>query len=295
VKELLLGKGLNLPLQLLARHQQKLKWTVYTLLILNFGYYIFDDWRAAQSVLLPDASFLDITASYATSFDELGWFGLLFLFEFETYWADDEVDYGLGYWLMQGFMVLCYVVLSHTLYAYVMDIIDLGKATVLSDVDTVCALVGQELSFLRNLAYDLIDAGNCATLSEGGAIYRLDGEPVVTDITGYQLDLRQAWMTLIECVGWLSIVLLITFVMLLQNAGVYESRWIRSANTLQYVAYACIIACALSWSWYGYYVYTWDSLLWIGGFAAIDANLSSWRDELKDKQVAATGVANSSH
>jgi hypothetical protein len=90
-------------------------------------------------------------------------------------------------------------------------------------------------------------------------------------------------------------VLLITFVMMLQNAGIYESRWIRSANTLQYLAYACIIACALSWSWYGFYVYTWDSLLWIGGFAAIDANLSSWRDELKDKEITATGVANSGH
>ena len=82
----------------------------------------------------------------------------------------------------------------------------------------------------------------------------MDGEPVITDFTGYQLDLRQAWVTAIECVGWLSIVLLSTFVLMLQNAGIYESGWIRSANTLQYVAYA---------------------------------NLSDWRDELKDKQVTA--------
>ena len=62
------------PLQFFARHQQTLKWIIYTLLILNFGYYLFDDHRAAQSTLLPGATLLQITSAYATTFDEFGWF-----------------------------------------------------------------------------------------------------------------------------------------------------------------------------------------------------------------------------
>jgi hypothetical protein len=41
---------------------------------------------------------------------------------------------------------------------------------------------------------------------------------------------------------------------------------------------------------YGYYVYTWDILLWMGGFAAIDANLAEWRDDLQDEREAAGHV-----
>jgi len=270
-------------LQLFAKHQQTVKWVVYTLLVLNFGYYLFDDWRAAQSTLLPGASFLEITSAYATTFDELGWFFIIFLLEIETYWIEDDTELGPIYWLMQLVRVLCYVVVTHTLYAFIVTVIDLGNATVISDISNLCALVGQDLSFVRNLLYETIDAGNCANLSQGGEIYRFVGEPVVSDTSGYRMAVGHAWADVIEIAGWLTISLLITFVMLLQNRGVYESTWIRGADRLQYVVYTIIAGTAFYWSIYGYYVYTWDILLWIGGFAIIDANLAEWRDELKEE------------
>jgi len=279
--------NLDGPLQYFARHQQTLKWIIYTLLILNFGYYLFDDWRAAQSTLLPDASFLEITSSYATSFDELGWFFLLFLLEVETYWIEDETKLGPFYWLMQVARLLCYVVVSHTLYAFIVTVIDLGNATVLTDTTSLCALVGEDISFTRNLFYELIDAGNCASLSSGGEIYRFYGEPVVSDTTGYRMAVWHAWIDVIEISGWLSISLLLTFVMVVQNRGIYTSPWIRGVNALQYVVYAIIAGTAFYWGIYGHYVYTWDILLWIGGFAIIDANLAEWRDELQDDSEAA--------
>jgi hypothetical protein len=281
------GSGnLNAARQLLTTHQQNLKWIVYTLLILNFGYYLFDDWRAAQSTLLPDASFFEITSSYATTFDELGWFFLLFLLEVETYWIGDETKLGALYWLMQVVRVLCYIVVFHTLYAFIVTVIDLGNATVLTDAGGLCALVGEDLSFTRNLVYELIDAGNCASLNPGGDIYRFVGEPVVSDAAGYRMAVWHAWIDVIEIAGWLSISLLITFVMVLQKQGIYASRWIRGADGLQYVVYAFIAGTALYWGVHGHYVYTWDILLWIGGFAIIDANLAEWRDELQDESEA---------
>ena len=271
------------PLQYLARHQQNLKWIIYTLLILNFAYYFFDDWRAAQSTLLPGASFLEITSAYATTFDEVGWFFLLFTLEVETYWIEDETKLGPLYWLMQVVRVLCYVVVSHTLYAFIVYVTELGNATVLNDIGSLCALVGEDLSFTRNLLYELVDAGNCASLSASGEIYRFYGEPVVSDASGYQMAVWHAWVDVIEIAGWLAISLLLTFVMVLQKRGIYTSPWIRGADWLQYIVYAIIAGTAFYWSAYGYYVYTWDILLWIGGFALIDANLADWRHELQDE------------
>jgi hypothetical protein len=278
---------LNGPLQFFTRHQQTVKWVVYALLVLNFGYYIFDDWRSAQSTLLPDASFLEIASTYATTFDELGWFGLLFLLEVETYWMDDDTELGPLYWLMQVARLICYVVVTHTLYAFIITVIDLGNATALTDAGGLCALVGEDLSFTRNLLYELIDASNCANLSAGGEIYRFVGEPVVSDTSGYWMAVRHAWADVIEIAGWLTISLLITFVMVLQSRGIYQSPWIRGADGMQYVVYTIIACTAFYWSFYGYYVYTWDILLWIGGFAIIDANLSEWRHELEDESEAA--------
>jgi hypothetical protein len=271
------------PLQFFARHQQSVKWVIYTLLILNFGYYLFDDWRAAQSTLLPGATFLEITSSYATTFDELGWFFIIVLLEIETYWIEDDTKLGFTYWLMQAVRVLCYVVVFHTLYAFVVTVIDLGDATVLTDIGSLCALVGEDLYFVRNLLYESINASNCADLSMGGDIYRFAEEPVVSDTSGYHMELMHAWADVIEIAGWLMISLLITFVMLLQHRGIYQSAWIRGADRLQYVVYAIIACTAFYWSIYGYYMYTWDILLWIGGFIIIDANLAEWRDELKEE------------
>lgn len=274
---------LNKTLALMAKHQQKLKWIVYSLLIMNFGYYLFDDWRAASTTLSETSTFLEFTSAFATTFDELGWFGIIFLLEVETYWMEDEDAHGFLYWLMQAVRLLCYVVVIHTLYAFLVAVGDLGDATVLSDIDSVCALVGQDLSFLRNLLYDPIVANNCASLSSGGEIYRLAGEPAVTDAAGYQLAVRHAWIDVIEISGWLSVSILITFVMLMQERGIYSSAWISVADRLQIVIYLIIAGTAFYWAVYEYYVYTWDILLWIGGFMAIDANLSQWRDELKEE------------
>ena len=272
---------LSASFQFLERHHQTLKWIIYTLLILNFGYYLFDDHRAAQSTLLPGATLLEVTSAYATTFDELAWFFIIFLLEAETYWIEDETKLGPFYWLMQVVRVLCYAVLLHTLYAFVITVIDLGNATVFTDIGSLCALAGEDLYFVRNLLYELIEAGNCASLSTGGEIYRFVGEPVVSDASGYHMAVRHAWVDIIEVTGWLTVSLLLTFVMLLQNKGIYSSPWIHAASGLQYVVYTIIAGTAFYWSFYGYYVYTWDILLWIGGFAAIDANLSDWRDELQ--------------
>ncbi len=268
---------------LLAEHQQTLKLIIYSLLILNFGYYFFDDWRAAQATLLPDATILQIMQNYATSIDELAWFVILGSLEYETYWMDDDAPQDFKYWVMQIARVICYGMLVHTLYAYSKSVVDLGQAEQMVGVAGICELAGQDLFIVRNLLYDPITAENCMSLSNGTEFYKLFNEPVVADVPGYALAVQHAWLDVMDIVCWLSISLSMTFIVMLQDRKIFQSPWITWMNRLQIVCYSALLFEAGYWVVYEFYVYTWDTLLWIGGFMAIDANLSQWRDELKDE------------
>ncbi|MDG1995684.1 MAG: hypothetical protein P8J14_04255 [Emcibacteraceae bacterium] len=270
-------------MKLIATHQQTLKWIVYALLLVNFFYYIYDDMRAAQVTLGADASLLDFMKDFATSIDELGWFFILFLLEVETYWMEDD-EYGPLYWGVQITRVACYGLICHTLYAYITTLIELGDVVQMAGVTNVCEVVGQDLSFLRNLLYDEVTAENCAMLSNASEFYIYPKEPVVTDLAGFQEAVRHAWIDVIDVVCWLTVSLSMTFVIQLQDRKIYDSVWITRADRAQIICYVILVGEAVYWLYHGYYVYTWDTLLWIGGFAGIDANLVEWRDDLKEEQ-----------
>ena len=57
--------------------KQAIKWTIYILLLINFGFYIAEDWGRALHTLDADSTFLDWTGEFATSIDESAWFILL--------------------------------------------------------------------------------------------------------------------------------------------------------------------------------------------------------------------------
>lgn len=56
---------------------QAVEWIVYSLLIINFAFYIFEDWNRAVHTLDARSTFLDWTSEFATSIDESAWFLLL--------------------------------------------------------------------------------------------------------------------------------------------------------------------------------------------------------------------------
>mgnify|MGYP000645634436 CR=1 FL=1 len=270
-------------MKLIAKHQQTLKWIVYALLLVNFVYYIYDDMRSAQVTLGADATLLQMMSNFATSIDELAWFFILFLLEVETYWMEDDEN-GMFYWSVQVARVACYGLIGHTLYAYANTLIDLNAVTLMAGVTSTCDLVGQDLSFLRNLLYDDITLENCAALSSGNGLYLYPEEPVVTDLAGYQQAVRHAWVDVADTLCWITVSLSMTFVILMQDRKIYESVWIVRADRAQIICYVILVGEAIYWLYHGYYVYTWDTLLWIGGFAGIDANLVEWRDDLKEEQ-----------
>ena len=260
--------------------RQAIKWTVYALLLINWGYYIFDDWRVARHTLDAGEPLLQWMNAYATSIDELAWFALLFLFELETYWLSDAALTRVRRFIFVGIRLACYGFLLHTLYAYGFSYLEIVDAVLLPSATTACELAGQDFSFLRNLLYTDIGAGNCNALSAGGALFQIGGDSVITDTAGLAEYRGLAIIDIVEATVWLAVIIIIELVVVLQERGTSAGKLISRSNYLTIGLYSILVSVALYWIWKGHYVYAWDELLWIGGFAAIEMNLSEWRDEL---------------
>ena len=121
--------------------QQTIKWTVYALLIVNFVYYIFEDWNRAVHTLHAGSTLLDWTGEFATSIDEIGWFLLLFMFELETYIIDDENWTGWIAHTVRGVRLLCYALIAHTVYAFAIVVIGLQPTVPVDEVADLCDMV----------------------------------------------------------------------------------------------------------------------------------------------------------
>ena len=70
----------------------------------------------------------------------------------------------------------------------------------------------------------------------------------------------------------------------LQDHGITGGTFLSAVNRIKLGLYAILILLGIYWAYLSHWLYTWDTLLWIGGFAAIEMNVSEWRDELQSKK-----------
>ncbi len=260
--------------------QQTIKWTVYALLIVNFVFYVFEDWGRALHTLHGASTLLDWTGEFATSIDEIGWFLLLFMFELETYVIDDKNWTGWLAHTVRGVRVLCYVLIAHTVYAFTIVVIGLQPTAPVEAVVDLCDMVGADVSYVYNLEYTDVDEQTCGGLSDELQFFWLADDPVVSDMAGLSLERDLAWVDLAEVVMWLLILLAIEVIVRMQSHGVTGGTLISTLNALKFALYASLIGLGIYWASLGHWLYLWDELVWIGGFAAIEMNVSQWRDEL---------------
>ena len=272
----------------LHRIQQGVKWTVYTLLLVNFGFYIVEDSVRAAHTLTAESTFLDWTTEFATTIDESAWFILLFMFELETYALSDEALKGWVARLLHGVRLVCFVMIAHTIYAYVDSVVNLQATQPVEEASNLCDLAGQDLSFVYNLEYTAVTRNTCNGLSSASAFYRVGEDPVVTDMAGLSLERALSWADLYEGTAWLLALLAIETVLRLQDRGVTGGTLMRTVNWGKNLLYASILGVGVYWASLAHWLYLWDEILWIGGFMAIDMNLSEWRQEMLDET---TGVA----
>jgi hypothetical protein len=266
------------------KFQQAIKWVVYTLLIINFVFYIFEDWNRALHTLTATSTVLDWTIEFATSIDEAAWFFLLFMFELETYILEDKTLKGWVAHSIRGIRIVCYVMLAHTVFAMTDTIMDLQPTVAVENVSSLCDMTDAEVSYVYNLEYTEIDAASCGGLSTASQFFWIADDPLVTDMAGLELERDLAWADLAEVLAWLIIIAAIELVVRLQSRGITGGTVIIAANKTKYFMYASLIAMGVYWAWLGHWLYLWDELVWIGGFAAIEMNMSEWRDEINEEQ-----------
>jgi hypothetical protein len=89
---------------------------------------------------------------------------------------------------------------------------------------------------------------------------------------------------LIEAAVWLLIIVAMEVVVRLQGRGVTGGPLIATANAMQTLFYLILLVIAVWWATLSHWLYFWDELVWIGGFAAIEMNLSKWRDEILEEK-----------
>ena len=269
----------------LHKYQQFLKWTIYALLLVNWVYYIFEDWTRAQHALPADASLKEWAEEFATSIDELAWFVMLFMLELETYVLEDEDWTGWTARVIHGLRMLCFVMIAHTLFAYSNSMANLHKETLFEETN-LCQLTDQDLSFVRNLKYTDVTEKTCESLSEETTFYKIAHYPVVTDQSGLELERQLGWADIFECLAWLLVIAAIEVVVRLQDKGVTGGALMTTLNRAKIFLYMFIFSVGVYWASLGHWVYLWDEFLWIGGFTAIEMNLSEWRDEIRDEVEA---------
>ncbi|MEM8814336.1 MAG: hypothetical protein AAGE85_00770 [Pseudomonadota bacterium] len=274
------------------RLQQIVKWTVYTLLIVNFGFYIWEDVNRAIHTLHAASTLFDWTTEFATTIDTLAWFTLLLMFELETYLLDDAQWKRWVERTVHGLRLLCYAMLLHTVVAYGDTVRKYTPTLPVTNAAELCDLADDGVSFVYNLEYTEVTADNCSTLSGESEFFKLGSkDPLVSTFAGLELARDLAWADMIEVLVWLVIVLSIEKVVRLQGRGVTGGRLMSTLNVAKLVSYGILFVLAVYWAGLGHWLYTWDTFLWVAGFAVIEMNVSEWRDELLGEQSADQATA----
>lgn len=262
------------------------------MLIINWGFYILEDWNRAVHTLHPGSTLLDWVREFATSIDESAWFILLFMFELETYILEDQELQAWVTKIVHGVRLACFMMIIHTVYAFALTVVDYQPTVVVEDVSNLCDMTNEEVSFVYNLEYTEITEQTCGGLSGETEFYWIGNDPVVSSLAGLNLERDLAWTDLVEVLTWLLIILLIEIVVRLQERGITSGTLVSAANKVKFFLYLILCGLAVYWASLTHWLYTWDTFVWIAGFAAIEMNISDWRDELLEEQheTATEGV-----
>ena len=267
--------------------RQTIKWSVYALVIINFGFYIRNDWVIAGHTLYAGSSLLEVSRAFATTIDESAWIILLLLFELETYLLSDEPLSRTKTLLMQGVRVVCYISLAHTLYAYGVYLTEIYASVPVEGVTNLCQLIEKDLSYAFNLAYSDINSSNCASLSSANQFFYVDPPTffIVEDAAGLAIEKELAWIDMFEAIIWLLILLSIEVAVWLQDRNIGQGIIFKGLGIAKLCLYSLLWAAAGYWIYRGHYMFAWDEFVWIAGFVAIEMNIVEWRDEINDAEA----------
>lgn len=268
------------PLLAHPRVAHVIKYTVYVGLIFNLGRFAWDDFHAMEAALPADASFDDYLTQFATTIDMLGWVGLVFLFELETYAVPDEKwTAGLAT-IIRGLRLACYIMITQGAYGYTVETLELYDTRAVAGVTDICQVAEQGRSMQVSVfEYEAITAENCERLSAESAFFTVANEVSIIDQPTLDHVRFQEWINIVNAYVWLIVVFLIEVEIFMQNRDRFSSPALSAVRVTKTLFYLVLIGVMLTWFFTGYYLYSWDAFLWIFGFWAIELNLAEWEME----------------
>ena len=281
-------KQLLIPLLAHPKVAHTIKYVVYGSLLINFVLYVIDDYGVYSSTLPPDAPWQEVIVQFSTSIDMIAWLGLVFLFELETYAIPDEAFTKKISTFLKAARAVCYVSIFYAAYGYTVNAMATWTANEIPEVDNVCQFADQGTSLQINIIdYVEITSANCSGLTDDSRFYHFDGDVSVIGESMLAHVQNLGWIDIINAYVWIIVVFLIEVQVWLQANDRFGSPVLTAVRRTETLLYLVLIADALIWGYFGYYLYLWDSFLWICGFWAIELNLAEWeKDRLQELQAA---------
>jgi len=281
-------KSMLVPLLTHPRVAQFVKWSVYTLLTINFILYFYDDFMVYRASLANDAPWSDLFVTFATSIDVIAWLGLVFIFELETYALSEKAFEGKLPRVLLMLRALCYLLIFYAAYGYIVNTLDNYRTIEVAGLTDLCQVADQGQSLqLDVVEYVEITSGNCSNISAGPPHYRIDENVSLIDAPTLDHVQKLGWPDVSNSLAWLVVVFLIELEVWLQGTDRFGSRALKLTRQFKTGFYLVLLINVVIWAAYGYALYAYDSLLWIVGFWAIELNLAEWEQERVQELSAA--------
>jgi hypothetical protein len=288
-------KSFLIPLLTRPRIAQIIKYSVYSWLVVDFGFYMTDDYLAYRAALPENALLADIVQQFSTSIDMAAWLGLVFLFELETYALPDEAFRGWVPKALHGARLICYISIGYAAFGYTAETLENYVVSEVTGVTNICELADQGISLQTDvITYREITSANCKELSDDSRFYHIADEVSVVDASTLQHIRWMGWVDVVNAIVWILVVLLIELEVWLQAADRFSSLALTVARQTKSFLYLILILNGFIWAFTQYWLYAWDAFLWIFGFWAIELNLAEWeRDRLQELKAAYSTSAGS--
>lgn len=288
-------KRLLRPLLGHPRAAQVIKWTVYISLIINMGQYFVDDYRTWQATVASSAEMGAWIEAFSTSIDVIGWIGLIFLFELETYQLSDDAYTRVVAGALRIGRLLCYGFIGYAATGYFGLAMGNYEVESLGALANLCQFADQGL-WLQwgQVDYTEITSASCATLPPDSLWYRFTSDSTLVGASVLPHIRFMGWIDLLNAIAWLIVVFMIEVEVRLQNEDRFSSRLLAPTRLIKTLMYLILIGNGVLWACFGYVLYAWDAFLWIFGFWAIELNLAEWEqervEELEQEELANTAI-----
>jgi len=248
-----------------------IKIAIYTILMLNLSYYLYED-VTAYLYLGEDATLLDVVESFAVTIDYVAWMVLILLFEYETTVQNRNELTRRRKWLLGSLTAACYVVLVYAAYGYASSLAETFRFKPLEST-SVCSLSENNHAYLTESGRPVeLTPENCVTFSDT-AVFKSPGDHLIASHASLMAIRRLGWVDVINAVAWLLVVLVFQVEVMLEHAKRLTRHRLSLLMASKGAAYLGLLGCAIYWTVYSNFIDSWDAWLWLAAFVLIDLNL----------------------